>query len=73
MAYQNIEKKFQQKPHRYDQKSYNHGSNEDPDMDLYARKIVIIFLPINLNMFFGAKKNGLIETVLLSNHNIFFG
>ena len=39
----------------------------------YARKIVIIFLPINLNMCLGAQKNHLIESVLLSTHNICFG
>ena len=40
---------------------------------LFELKIVNIFLPINLNMFFGAQKNRLIETVLLSTHNICFG
>ena len=36
----------------------------------YVRKIVNIFLPINLNVCLGAQKNRLIETVLLSTHNI---
>ena len=35
-------------------------------------KIVIIFLPFNLNTHLGAEKNHLIETVLLSTHNICF-
>ena len=39
----------------------------------YLRKNLIIFLPINFNMCLGAQKNHLIETVLLSNHNICFG
>ena len=38
-------------------------------MKFYERKIVIIFLPINLNMCLTC----LIETVLLSTHNICFG
>ena len=42
-------------------------------MKFYLRKISIIFLPINLNMCFGAQKNRLIETVLLITHNICFG
>ena len=41
--------------------------------NFYERKIVIIFLPINLSMCFAAQKNRLIETVLLSNHNICTG
>ena len=45
----------------------------DPDRKFYERKIVIIFLPINLNMCLGAQKNRLIETVLLSTHNVYFG
>ena len=44
----------------------------------FQRKIVIIFLSIKLNTCFGYSKepsqqNHLIETVLLSNHNICFG
>ena len=39
----------------------------------FQRKIVYIFLPIKLNMCYGAKTNRLIETVLLSTHNICFG
>ena len=36
-------------------------------------KFVIIFLTINLNMWFGAQKNRLNEMVLLNTHNICFG
>ena len=36
-------------------------------------KIAFIFLSISLNMCFGAQKNRLNETVLLSTHNICFG
>ena len=43
-----------------------------PDNEIYLRKILIIFLPINLNMCLGAQKNRLNETVLLSTHNICF-
>ena len=39
----------------------------------FRRKIVIIYRSISLNMCFGAQKNLLIETVLLSTHNICFG
>ena len=39
----------------------------------FEQKIVIIFLPISLNMCFGAQKNRLIEMVLLSTYNICFG
>ena len=35
--------------------------------------IAIIFLPSNLDICFGVQKNRLIETVLLSTHNICFG
>ena len=44
-----------------------------PVKKFYERKIEIIFLPINLNICFGSQKNRLIETVLLSTHNICFG
>ena len=37
------------------------------------RKIVIIFLPIIFLYVLCAQKNHLIETVLLSTHNIYFG
>ena len=37
-----------------------------------APKFAFIFLPIILNMCLGAQKNRLIETVLLSTHNICF-
>ena len=40
---------------------------------LFERKIVIIFLPIDFNMFCGCSKEPRIETVLLSIHNICFG
>ena len=40
---------------------------------LFESKIVTIFLLINLNMCFGCSKNRLIETVLLSTHNICLG
>ena len=39
----------------------------------FQRKIVNIFLPIILACVLGAQKNRLIETVLLSTHNICFG
>ena len=39
----------------------------------FERKIAIIFLHSNLSICFGAQKNHLIETVLLSTHNICFG
>ena len=38
-----------------------------------APKIAFIYISINLNMCFGAQKNRLIETVLLSTHNICLG
>ena len=38
----------------------------------FQRKIVNIFLPIILAYALGAQKNHLIETVLLSTHNICF-
>ena len=44
-----------------------------PGEKLYERKTVIISLPINLSMCLGAQMNRLIETVLLSTHNICFG
>ena len=43
------------------------------DNDSLWPKIAFISLPINLNRCFGAQKNRLIETVLLSTHNICFG
>ena len=43
------------------------------DKQFFQRKIVNIFLPINFNICLGAQKNRLIETVLLSTHNICFG
>ena len=36
-------------------------------------KIVNIFLPISFNICLGAQKNFLIEMVLLSTYNIYFG
>ena len=44
-----------------------------PDKEIYERKIVIIFLSIILKSVSGAQKNHLIELVLLSTHNIWFG
>ena len=43
------------------------------DKQKFQHKIVNIFLPINFNICFGCSKNRLIETVLLSTHNICFG
>ena len=40
---------------------------------LFESKIVTIFLPIILTCVLGAQKNRLIETVLLSTHNICLG
>ena len=37
------------------------------------RKTVNIYLSIRLNISLGPQKNRLIETVLLSTHNIYFG
>ena len=39
----------------------------------FEHKIVKMFLPISLTYVLGAPKNHLIETVLLSTHNICFG
>ena len=39
----------------------------------YEGEIVNILLPINLTFVLGAQKNNLIETDLLSTHNICFG
>ena len=39
---------------------------------IFERKIENIFLPISLSICFGDQKNPLIETVLLSTHNICF-
>ena len=44
-----------------------------PDKDIFERKIVIIFIPTNLNSVLGAQKNRFIEAVLLSTCNICFG
>ena len=43
------------------------------DKKSFEYKIVNIFLPISISISFGAQKNLLIETVLLSTHNICFG
>ena len=43
------------------------------DQQNFEPKIVNIFLPISLNKCLGAQKKSLIETVLLSTHNICFG
>ena len=39
----------------------------------FELKTLNIFLPISFYICFGAQKNRLIETVLLSTHNICFG
>ena len=41
--------------------------------NIFECKIVNIFLSINLTFALGAQKNLLMETVLLSTHNICFG
>ena len=38
---------------------------------IFERKIVNIFLPISVNICFGAQKNRLIETVLVSLRGFF--
>ena len=38
-----------------------------------VKQFAIIFFSISLNMCLGAQKSRLIETVLLSTHNICFG
>ena len=39
----------------------------------FEHNIVNIFLPVSFNIRFDSQKNRLIETVLLSSHNICFG
>ena len=39
----------------------------------FKHKIVIIFLPINLNIVVGDQKNRLVKTILLCTNNICFG
>ena len=39
----------------------------------FERKFLNISLPISLKICLGAQKNRLMETVLLSTHNICFG
>ena len=41
--------------------------------ELFMHKIVIMPLSNTFNIYLGAQKNSLIETVLLSVHNICFG
>ena len=43
------------------------------DKQIFERKIVNISYPSVLTYVLGAQKNRLIETVLLSTHNICFG
>ena len=43
------------------------------EKQIFSTEIVIIFLPIPLRYVLGAPENRLIETVLLSTHNICFG
>ena len=40
---------------------------------MFDRKILNNFLPIRLNIFWGAQKNRLIEAVLLDTKSIFLG
>ena len=40
---------------------------------IFLHKTVNLFLPISFNICLGAQQNRLIETVLLSTHNICFG
>ena len=40
--------------------------------NFFQRKILNIFLSVSFNICFAAQKNRLIETVLLSTHNICF-
>ena len=47
----------------------NLGLDIGPDKIFFLRKILIIFLPINLNMCFGCSK----EQFFLRTHNICFG
>ena len=42
------------------------------DKQIFECKIVIIFLPIGLNMYFGSLKDPLIADFLLSTHNMCF-
>ena len=49
------------------------GTSTGLDNKIFERRIVNIFLPITFNICLGAQKNRLIETVLLSTHNICFG
>ena len=58
---------------RYLYKKQLNSENTGLDKQKFQRKIVNIFLPINFNICFGAQKNRLIETVLLSTNNICFG
>ena len=44
-----------------------------PDRQKNSAKIVNVFLYISFNICFGAQKNRLSETGLLSTHNICFG
>ena len=47
--------------------------DKGPDKEIYERKSVVIYLPINLTCVLGAQKNRLVVIVLLSTHNICFG
>ena len=54
--------------------SYMHQVTGLDKQNIFERKIVNFFLPITSTIcFFCAQKNHLIETVLLSTHNICFG
>ena len=52
---------------------WNFKHYTDLDKQKNQRKNINIILPINLSYVMGAQKNRLIETVLLSTHNICFG
>ena len=47
--------------------------NTGLEKQIFSTEIVIIFLPILLRYVLGTQENPLIETVLLSTHNICFG
>ena len=48
--------------------------NKHFEHKIVNHKIANIFIPISLNIcYLGAQENHLIETVLLSTHNICFG
>ena len=59
---------------QYYQRTVHRSQPRQDNIGPVKSKIVIIFLPISLNIYdLGTQKNFLIETVLLSTHNICFG